>query len=90
MTPFENAARAAWMKVQEQVPSQHRLTDWAKVPADAKKNFTDFLRAALEALMEPSTEMEAAGTNETEIFVYLQYPIALNIWQAMLRKVLEP
>ncbi len=47
MTTIERMAKAAWIRVQEQVPAGNRLTDWSLVPDDAKKNFTDFARAAL-------------------------------------------
>lgn len=54
---LEKAARAAWIKVQEGVPQNVRLTEWGRVPEDAKDNFRNFVRAVLTAIRVPDKAM---------------------------------
>lgn len=78
MTPLERATKAAGDAITESTKGLllHPETCVAAV------------RAALATLMEPGVEIEDIGTTEFHR-VYLSAPIARNVWQAMLKKVIE-
>lgn len=83
MTKLEEMAKAAWEQAQLQIPEAHRLMDWGLVPSEAKKNFIEFVIAALKVLREANTAMKTAGVVSKD-----RYGSVADIFESMIDAVL--
>jgi len=88
MTPLERAAKAAY-EHGNTAAGFARFTAWEELPPKDRLRTVDSMRAGVATLMEPGDEIEDIGTVEFHR-VYTLYPIARSVWQAMLKKVIEP
>lgn len=89
-TMLEKAAEEAWLEVQQGVPGNVRLVDWAFVSEDAKNNFRRFVRAVLLAIRDPDETMcDAMIGSGTLHYSDLQPPDAKAAWQAGIDAILE-
>jgi hypothetical protein len=91
MSPLEKATSSAWddfARTGNAMAGAGTFRPWAETQEHDRIRLRSLVRAALEALMEPTGEMKDAGAES--------YGVPPSIvgqptkaWQAMLRKVLE-
>ena len=86
MTPLQKAAQTMLVNARENLQVDFLPERSAIMDHYLQDFFEASLRAALEALMEPSEEMYVPFNIADDV----AKANARNIWQAMLRKVLEP
>jgi hypothetical protein len=93
MSPLEKAAIAYTGKWRDGVHIDNGFGTaqrmWESMGAAQKESHLAALRAAIEALMEPTGEMKDAGAESYGVPPSITGQ-PTKAWQAMLRKVLEP
>lgn len=90
MTPIERAARAEYLAHRygspEAAARPEAIAFWDNAAPEFREEKIRCMRAALATLMEPGHEVLTAGSDQT----LDSGADPMRVWQAMLKKVIEP